>query len=240
MHLSLLSVFVFLAVPLRVIACEGDCITATTEAMRTNYDEPVNRALNKIGQEIIFNLGLTNVSPSSLMQPIKTYYNKRSYTALETAIFPSYFHGKCLDHNGLEPKGCPNPDCPMVCGTPGSIVHFYSIFCGIAFNTTYASLMSSADPHSEAYRTLEKRVTTHLPESRLETGPGPHILRYRRLAISENDKPSPSSIATKDVGSVLKRALAKVPEVLEECCGGRNLPSCTWEKQMKALILSYP
>ncbi|KAF7360488.1 hypothetical protein MVEN_00779500 [Mycena venus] len=239
MHLSLLSVFVSLAVPLRILACEGDCITNTTTAICDRYKHPV-------GEEIIhtFKLvplsGSAPVSPPSLMIPITNCYSNNSWSAMRQNIFPGYFHGKCLDRNGNEPAGCPNPNCPIVCGTPGSMVHFYSIFVSIAHNTTCSSLMSCADPNSESYRALEKRVTTHMSESRLQTGPGPQILRYRRPSVFEDEKPAASPITKKDIEPALTRILAKFPEVLVKCCGGSDLPSCTWARQMHALILSYP
>jgi hypothetical protein len=48
MQLSLLSVFVFLAVPFRVIACEGECITNVTNAFCARYDVIVEKALEKM------------------------------------------------------------------------------------------------------------------------------------------------------------------------------------------------
>ncbi|KZV75881.1 hypothetical protein PENSPDRAFT_680614 [Peniophora sp. CONT] len=35
------------------------------------------------------------------------------------------FRGKYQQDDG-EPEGCPNPDCPVVCGIPGSLVDIYS------------------------------------------------------------------------------------------------------------------
>ncbi|KAF7325344.1 hypothetical protein MVEN_02635100 [Mycena venus] len=244
MHLFLLSVFVSLAVPLRVLACEGDCITGTTTAICDRYKHPVARAVDKIGEEIIhtFKLALpgSTVSPPSLMKPIMDCHSNNSWSAMRQNIFPGRFHGKCLDHNGNEPAGCPNPNCPIICGTPGSMVHFYSIFVSIAYNTTCSSFMSCADPNSESYRALEKRVTTHMPESRLQTGSGPQILRYRRPSVIEDEKPAASPIARKDIRSALTHILAKFPEALAECCGGSDLSSCTWAREMKTHILSYP
>ena len=67
---------------------------------------------------------------------------------METAIFPSYFHGKC-QVNGVNPPGCPNPDCPVVCGTPGSLVHFFPTLRGIAYNQTRKRLDDLAKKHIE-------------------------------------------------------------------------------------------
>ena len=77
---------------------------------------------------------------------------------MEAAIFPHYFHGKCLDSSGQEPAGCPNPDCPIVCGTPGSLVHFFPKLRYIAFNQTYHLLQALATPGSPTYAAVERSV----------------------------------------------------------------------------------
>ncbi|KAJ7126149.1 hypothetical protein C8R44DRAFT_702528 [Mycena epipterygia] len=240
MLLPVISILAFLAIPLRVTACEGDCIVGTTNAMRNNYKAPVQCVVQTIGQEIIDRFGLVSqdsktLSPDSLLAPVMKTYRNTSYSDLETNIFPGYFHGKCQDVDGVDPDGCPNPDCPVVCGTPGSIVHFYSIFCEIAHNTTAQSLASSVSPPSASYRALEDRVAAQMPQPRLG-GPGPQNLRYRRSTVFPGDKPSVSPSFVPD----LRNILDQIPIVLTDCCGGPGLPLCTWEKKMKALILSYP
>ncbi|KAJ6495304.1 hypothetical protein C8R45DRAFT_166761 [Mycena sanguinolenta] len=239
MRLSFLPVF--LAVPLLVVACEGDCITNTTKAMVHHYNSPVELSLTNIGQEIRDKLlpGST-VTPLSLMKPIMTQYRNICFENLRFAVFPSHFHGKCLDDEGHEPEGCPDPDCPMVCGTPGSMVHFYDDFARISFAATNASLMSSAAPDSDSYLALEKRVTT-LSRPRLGTAPGPRILRYRRLFdILGNDELSASPVAQNNVALSLRSIVAKLPDELEKSCGGPDIPRCLWEKPMKEYILSFP
>ena len=77
---------------------------------------------------------------------------------MEAAIFPHYFHGKCLDAAGNEPAGCPNPDCPIVCGTPGSLVHFFPKLRYIAFNQTYHLLKTLSTPGTPTYAAVEKAV----------------------------------------------------------------------------------
>ncbi|KAK7012669.1 hypothetical protein R3P38DRAFT_3017141 [Favolaschia claudopus] len=246
MHLSLLYTVILLAIPTLVVACEGSCITDTTAKMHNNYNKPVACALSNIGQEIIdtYNLnsvpGSPTISIPTLLQPMTTCYNNISFDALETALFPHFFHGKCLDADGNEPDGCPDPDCPIVCGTPGSIVHFYSMWYHISYNTTVASFSSCADPRSTQYKTLQKRILAHLPKSKTETGPGPQVLRSRRSGVSDHDEASTSLILEEHVGSSLKHILARFPQRLEECCGGAKIPSCIWEKQMKKLVLSFP
>ncbi|KAJ7178523.1 hypothetical protein C8R43DRAFT_1117899 [Mycena crocata] len=225
MHISLL---LFLAVPLRVIACEGECITNTTNAMCKRYESPVRCVVEQIGQQIINRLhlvpqpGSPPLSPDSLLSPLIDDYRKRRFAALESTIFPGFFHGKCQNPTtGVEPEGCPNPDCPVVCGTPGSICHFYDIFAQLAFNATQQTLVSCASPDSPSYRTLEENVSQHREQSEM----GPRALRYTR---SRNFVP------------VLRSILDQMPDVLVGCCGGSELPHCRWTTAMKAYILTFP
>jgi hypothetical protein len=166
-------------------------------------------------------------------------YRNQSFSHLKTNMFPGFFHGKC-QVDGVDPEGCPNPDCPVVCGTPGSIVHFYSTFCQIAYNTSSDSLMSSVSPSSASYRALENNVAAHMPK--LEMGPGPQILRFRRSILFAGDETaSVSPVNTEEnFVPVLRSILDQIPAVLEDCCGGPDLSLCRWESKMKALILSYP
>ncbi|KAJ7359115.1 hypothetical protein DFH08DRAFT_403721 [Mycena albidolilacea] len=243
MHLSFFSVLGFLAVPVLVAACEGECITGTTRKMNDNYNSRVKSALNKIDREIIDTFQLNSQLAPSLTQQIETCYNKISNETLYRALFPGCFHGKCLDENGRKPEGCPNPDCPMICGTPGSMVHFYSKFRNISFATTTTSLVSCAnETYPALLKTLQKLVATSLSQPRVETAPGPQILRYRRRGLfdNENETPSPSLIAQKDIGLKLRRILADIPEKLKGCCGGSDLPLCNWGETMKPFILSFP
>ncbi|KAJ6473611.1 hypothetical protein C8R47DRAFT_716651 [Mycena vitilis] len=230
MRLSLLSVFVFLAVPLRVIACEGDCITGVTAAWKDNYTEPVHNVSWDTAKTIARTFSLSSAEIPSLMGPIINAYESNCFEALEFAIFPSYFHGKCLTSAGVEPKGCPNPDCPIVCGTPGSLVHFYSTLRSIAFNETSHKLTDAAVTSQPALMEIITRKMS------LETAPGPRLLRYRRSTTGDS---SASRIAAKDVGSVLLGILQKIGELLRARCG-EDLRSCSWEDEMKKYILSFP
>ncbi|KAI0918367.1 hypothetical protein AcW1_009729 [Taiwanofungus camphoratus] len=101
-----------------------------------------------------------NPSPSTTykyLSPILEAYHKQSYDGMEHAIFPSYFHGKC-QQNGVNPPGCPNPDCPVVCGTPGSLVHFYPVLRYLAFNQTRYLLGILSAPDSDAYKLVEQSI----------------------------------------------------------------------------------
>lgn len=192
------------------------------------------------GQEIIDRFRLVSqdsktLSPDSLLAPIMKTYGNTSYSVLETRIFPGFFHGKCQNASNVDPPGCPKPDCPVVCGTPGSMVHFYSKFCELAHDAIAQSLASAVSPHSASYRALEDSVAAQMPQPRFG-GPGPQMLRYRRPTVFAGDERSVSPSFVPDLRSILEQ----IPMVLTDCCGGSELPLCTWKKKMEALILSYP
>ena len=56
------------------------------------------------------------------------------------------------------PKGCPNPDCPVVCGTPGSLVHFYPKLRYIVFNNTRHVLETLVNPKSYVFTQEMKNI----------------------------------------------------------------------------------
>lgn len=105
------------------------------------------------------------------MQPIFSAYSKASYDSMENAIFPSYFHGKCqrFSKDGQDPPGCPDPDCPVVCGTPGSLVHFYPTLRYIAFNDTRGVLENVTKPGSPPYQQIEELIKNAQSHNRRET-----------------------------------------------------------------------
>jgi len=170
---------------------------------------------------------------------------------METAIFPRYFHGKC-QRDGVEPPGCPNPDCPVVCGTPGSLIHFYPKLCSIAFNETYYMLKSLTTPGSGAYEQVEKAVLADVSRST------PRMLRIypRYIFRSLLDVASNSDIHTtadvlsvkrsEDIKAGLKGILGKIPLLLRKTCSGSGMgetneySACSWEVAMKKYILSFP
>ncbi|KAH9973753.1 hypothetical protein BGW80DRAFT_221525 [Lactifluus volemus] len=91
------------------------------------------------------------------LRPIISAYGDSSYDGMKNAIFPSYFHGKC-QRNGVDPPGCPNPDCAVVCGTPGSLVHFFPTLRLISFNYTRHQLQELCSPGHDAYAQAERAV----------------------------------------------------------------------------------
>ncbi|KAJ7204661.1 hypothetical protein GGX14DRAFT_569232 [Mycena pura] len=241
MHFFLLPVLSLLVIPLRVFACEGECITGTTNQFILLMDSPVARAFETIGELIVnkylnsdHERGTKLVSSKWLLEPVTSAYKNEAPSSLEYAIFPSYFHGKCQNPaTGQEPKGCPNPNCPVVCGTPGSLVHFFSNLTGIVHYATMNTAMAAMDPHSASFRAVEKKVTTHL--MRKAASRSSRLLRYRRSSV-----PDASSINRQDVRLGLMKIMDKFPKVLEQCCGGSGWPDCIWEDKMKKYILSFP
>jgi hypothetical protein len=175
MQFVLVPLLVLVAAPVAVFACEGECIIGITNAFLGNYSTPIHAVLDEIvshinlafiqyltassGQPNIHKITHSRTSPPlKYLTPLIDAYNKAAYSALETAIFPSYFHGKCQNEDGTEPEGCPNPDCPVVCGTPGSLVHFYAKLRSIAYEETSKMLVTLASPGSESYKAVEKAV----------------------------------------------------------------------------------
>lgn len=191
----------------------------------------------------------------SFFQPILTTYYDTSYDDMRTAIFPSYFHGKC-QRNGVEPQGCPNPNCPVVCGTPGSLVHFFPTLRFIAFKSTRDTLQRLCSPSSDEYKKTEHTVaraatTTRKSGSkqrRLSTFSDGAALGVGELAhgVSPGKNFQYMRKREEDVGKAFKEIMRQVPDLLEQVCGGKPtedasaLPDCSWEEAMKAFILTYP
>jgi hypothetical protein len=195
--------------------------------------------------------------PSSALTylfPLIDAYTSASYDSLRTAIFPGYFHGKC-QVDGVDPEGCPNPDCPVVCGTPGSLVHFYTKLRAIAFNNTRGLLTELSSPDGVVYGKIRDRV---MKDAERNT---PRMVRvYGRAPAGDVTSkttshsqhvsyPNPKfSLSTRgqNVEKQLKPILNKIPGLLEKECGGtgkdglEGLHMCNWENEMKAYILSFP
>jgi len=171
---------------------------------------------------------------------------------MENAIFKSYFHGKCEDPTtGRDPAGCPNPDCPVVCGTPGSIIHFYSKFRSLAFDATVHLFNEIIEPSSAAYQKFEKGVISATSPSS-SAGNRQRIVRFMR----ESDWLAEPRVGFEKSESIEKRAehirdslqsiLGQFPPKLKAICGGNRatdsneFPSCSWEAEFKQYILSFP
>ncbi|KAH9947534.1 hypothetical protein B0H21DRAFT_691825 [Amylocystis lapponica] len=242
--------FLLFAVPATVSACEGECIVGITKAFVGNYSHPIQSVMEKLAEEIS---GMITGRPSTAtsmhyVSPLVEAYNQNPYDGMKTAIFPNYFHGKC-QQDGIDPPGCPNPDCPVVCGTPGSLVHFYSTLRYIAFNESRAALEAIVSPDSSAYKRVEKAVMdASQAQSRRMSRIYPRVpakasqhTASRHIPPAEST-PSANSGAPSGIGSVTPSD----GTILETVCGGNadeetsGLPDCSWEVAMKEYILSFP
>ena len=155
-------------------------------------------------------------------------YNKVSYNGLEHAIFPSYFHGKCRYPNGTVPNGCPNPDCPVVCGTPGSMVHFFPVLTRLVFNQVSGQMTNITSPGSKAYKQVKKMVLADAQTKR-RRDPS-RVSRFAKLEAR----------ATTATEKQFRAIMKAFPTMLLTACGGSNLSQCSWETYMKKFILKYP
>lgn len=157
---------------------------------------------------------------------------------MDEAIFKTYFRGKCQNpKTGIDPPGCPNPDCPVVCGTPGSIVHFYNIFRDRALNATVQCIEPILDSNSVEFKEAERRVEEAAGSTRRKT-----TSRFisRRPPTCENGGRGESVRAT------LVDLFRPFRQMMIVACGGtpegkfNGLPGCSWEKEFKSYILSFP
>jgi hypothetical protein len=165
---------------------------------------------------------------------------------MENAIFKSCFHGKCEDSTtGIDPPGCPNPDCPVICGTPGSIVHFYSKFRSLAFDATVHLFDEIIQPSSAAYQKFEASVIS-------ATSSSPSQEKRQRMVrfMREADRVAKPRIgfyngkniekrAPKDTRDELQAIVRQFPSEMKSVCGD-DLSSCSWEAEFKKFILSFP
>ncbi|KAF9528380.1 hypothetical protein CPB83DRAFT_791721 [Crepidotus variabilis] len=227
-----------------VTACEGECIVGITNAFVGNYSDPVARAMQDIATE----LDTTVLDPARndkkaaimYLQPLWDQYREDAHDKMQTAVFKNYFHGKCQDpKTNIDPPGCPNPDCPVVCGTPGSMVHFYSTLRYIAFNCTARLLESYITSNSPAYQKVESTI---LADSKQERRRG---FRFRRDICQRIDGCEPEDLERRSEKSQIRALFMRFFALLAKKCGGQDgklngLPYCSWEVDMKHYILSFP
>jgi hypothetical protein len=266
MRSLLLATFIATA-PSLISACEGECIVGITNAWLSNYTIPINQVFgslvwyiqhlfivqpfhplvqaNQVVERLIPEHARAD-NPMDYLDPILDLYSVNAYIGMEHAIFPSFFHGKCQNpKTGINPPGCPNPDCAVVCGTPGSLVHFYPHLRYIAFNQTRHALRALAAPGAEGTRAVEDLV--------LPAALKPEPRHLRRLEWSESEGQDQTSVLfkrrderTAAIKVELHRILAQIGPLLEQACGGsgkgqtNGLPSCSWETRMKEYILTFP
>ncbi|THH30898.1 hypothetical protein EUX98_g3289 [Antrodiella citrinella] len=243
MRFSTIFSLILVTVPVTVSACEGDCIVGITNTYLDYYDKGPIEEIYKTVASQISDIMPNHPGPSTVMtylQPILDAYKQQAYDGMETAIFPSYFHGKCLDANGNEPAGCPNPDCPIVCGTPGSLVHFFPHLRYIAFNQTRHIMNDLTRPGSDTYKQVEQNV--------LEAAQNGHQASARMLRVYGRSMPIVLELQKRasSMKDQIRVAMDRVTPLLELKCGGsgngdtNGLPDCSWEEDLKKYILSFP
>ncbi|KAJ3974055.1 hypothetical protein EV361DRAFT_896716 [Lentinula raphanica] len=239
--------------PLSVSACEGACITNTTNKYIEKYATPIKSLVDHTNHQLAsqFNLPASTNCASHL----EDAYAKVAYSYLEHAIFPSYFHGKCQQHtvNGTlaNPPGCPNPDCPVVCGTPGSMVHFFSVLRNITVKTheNIFSILTKQD--SESFQDVKTCVIDAMPTklcarstahtsrsiSRLFEARFPRSMDVR-YDLSPREKCIDDATFEKDLFDNLQ--VTTVQTWPELCDARKDYAKCSWENEMKAFILQFP
>jgi hypothetical protein len=184
--------------------------------------------------------------PIAITSSILNAYRKDGSPQMLQAIFPSFFHGKCQredpDNPGgplINPPGCPNSDCPVVCGTPGSMCHFYPKLRYIAFNATKHFLTSCSHPESAVFKETQKNVVQGIEETRQQERKRSWMARRGIGAMVQKSD-------LNEINNVLQEVLGNLAKLLEKQCGGtgtgvtNGLPNCSWESEMKKYILSFP
>jgi len=240
------------------LACEGECIVNVTRFILHSYSTPVYNIFRDASGEIEGSI----VPPSSratealdYITPLLSSYEGNAYSRLETAIFPSYFHGKCEDPTtGVIPAGCPNPSCPVVCGTPGSMVYHFPKLRRIAFDTIHAVLLEHTREGSDTYNAVQKTVKRFADTptaSNMTTRSISRIFWARKdldLLLPEYG----SMHLTKrvdDVGTILKPIIESIPARLARVCeyvgsdqngSADELQGCSWEAKTVAYISQFP
>ncbi|KAL0067514.1 hypothetical protein AAF712_005505 [Marasmius tenuissimus] len=252
------------ALSLFVTACEEVCMNGTVEETMRRYHAVVEpHFARKVSQlylclddhESIAQQEQELQVPRAL-DPLRQAFQLDSPGALHRYIF-KFFRGKC-QRNGIEPEGCPNPDCPSRCGTPGSMVHFYPTFRRLAFTAVRDTIKNQTEVGSSVYKQIQARV-----EQRRVVGAKEAPLRLLPRAYANRDMSvpilymrQPFEVYPGVEGPLFKRgrdysvSIAKVLEELvqelEAGCGleakesTTDLRNCSWEREMKKFILQYP
>ncbi|KAF9500754.1 hypothetical protein BDN71DRAFT_1585834 [Pleurotus eryngii] len=220
-----LQIFSILALLIRpgALACEGECIVGITDAWMRNI---TYGPLQSVALE--FHAAVEKLVPS--LDKIPGYYGTPLledfakgglYDKMADAIFPGFFHGKCVDAQGNTPPGCPNPSCSVVCGTPGSLVFHYdklfSIALGVARTHLRRVVLRPDSPTRKKMETLLVR----------EAGARRSYIRGRAGSAS------PSKDLLQRFHELID---ATIKAFTSECQNG----DCDWEEEMKSYILTFP
>lgn len=176
--------------------------------------------------------------PQYYLQPINDTFHKEAYDYVQNAIF-SRFHGKCQDvTTGINPIGCPNPSCPVICGTPGSLVYHYSELESIVHNAVRTLLTQIVKPSSPAYSDSSDRIYQAYNSNDMSR----LWLRFSPARV-----PGTYGVSDKDsLNQTLSGIFRDIPSLIDGECGGpRNdtpvtYPRCSWKKMMANYILTFP
>ncbi|KAF5389622.1 hypothetical protein D9757_004145 [Collybiopsis confluens] len=237
-------------------ACEGPCIVNVTNGFISKYQTPIKSVL-RMADQLLTAQFPENLNCTSHLQHA---YSKVVYNSLELAIFPSYFHGKCQQPTGtngsmIDPPGCPNPDCPVVCGTPGSMVHFYPDLRHINFQTHVDIFNNITERDSEGFKAVEtclwNTASSQENRSSRSSARSPSRLFAARFPPTATDLSK--SFARSPENKCETQGRAQLQDQLynffqtnlaklwsDECDEEHDFRHCSWEKDMKALILSFP
>ncbi|KAK0496081.1 hypothetical protein EDD18DRAFT_1168744 [Armillaria luteobubalina] len=242
MRLSLL--FTLSALPVIAFACEGECITGVTAGFVAGMLGFLkSEVLPGFVRELYTLMDVPTPSDDSqllsLAEPLLDAFEKDAPPCFQENIFPRYFHGKC-QVNGVDPPGCPKPDCPVVCGTPGSMVHYFDKLVEIVLDSTMTVCRNMTSPDSTVYKAMEKNmlktISSHSSSRR--------TFRFSRSTFDSTISTVPSATGFSKRGSspnfsqVFQTLMSKFSQRVKSACEtGKG--RCTF-LYMKKEILSYP
>lgn len=162
-----------------------------------------------------------------ITQPIlSAWQSTDTYYGMRTAIFPSYFHGKCLLpangssistdgadplQEGIEAPGCPDTaNCSVVCGVPGSLVHFFPVLTQIAYNASLEALTNYTTEGDDAFDTIANNMLQRMLAANVTANDtDPTSARFAKRYLKTSRAVDLSS--SKKVDRSVRRMGVKVP-----------------------------
>ncbi|KAI3622363.1 hypothetical protein WG66_015729 [Moniliophthora roreri] len=240
--ISLLIVALF-TVPALIYACEEHCMNGTSDEFKRRYS-PIFLNFFKQAEK---DLGV----PNSL-QPLWAAWDGAASDCLRETIF-HHFRGKC-QRNGIEPEGCPNPSCPVRCGTPGSMVYHYPILERLAFIAVHNTYSNLTQPNSHVVQQIRDRVSNSKskrdiaymrfqPRAYAHDVPLPFYFMREPFTIRSS---ADEGLYTRESPGHLEVVLEKLAVGLKQHCGYEEHSTkgladrCSWKEEMKEFILQYP
>jgi hypothetical protein len=129
-----------------------------------------------------------------------------------------------------------------VCGTPGSLVHFYSKFCSLAFDAIVHLFDEIIEPSSAAYQKCEASVISATSSAKNRQ----RMVRFMREAdwvakprVGFYKGKNVKKRAREDIRDKLQTILRQFSSKMKSICGD-ELRYCSWEAEFKQYILSFP